>query len=128
MASGDRSLADVLHDIVRNVQEIVRSEVRLAKTELREEAAKAKAPTILLGAGGVATIFAVFFLLLSTVYALARVMPSWAAALIVAAGLVVVASMLLTAGMKGFKHVHPTPARTVETIQENVKWAKQHTK
>jgi hypothetical protein len=40
MAAGDRSLSDVLQDIIRNVQEIVRSEVRLAKTEIREEAAK----------------------------------------------------------------------------------------
>ena len=128
MASADRSLSEVLQDIIRNVQEIVRSEVRLAKTELREEAEKAKTPTMLLGAGAVATMFAIFFLLLTIVYALARVMPNWAAALIVAGVLGVVASMMLTAGMKGFKHVHPTPARTIETIQENVRWAKQQTK
>jgi uncharacterized membrane protein YqjE len=42
MAGGDRSLSDVLQDILRNVQEMVRSEVRLAKTEIREEAVKAK--------------------------------------------------------------------------------------
>ena len=128
MAPEDRSLSEVLQDIIRNVQEIVRSEVRLAKTELKEEAEKAKTPTMLLGAGGVATLFAIFFLLLTIVYALARVMPNWTAALIVAAVLGVVASMMLTAGMKGFKHVHPTPTRTVETIQENVRWAKQQTK
>jgi uncharacterized membrane protein YqjE len=128
MASADRSLSDVLQDIIRNVQEIVRSEVRLAKTEVREEAAKAKTPTMLLAAGAVATMFTIFFLLLTIVYALARVMPNWTAALIVAAVLGVVAGMMLTAGMKGFKHVHRTPARTIETIQENVRWAKQQTK
>jgi uncharacterized membrane protein YqjE len=128
MASADRSLSDVLQDIIRNVQEIVRSEVRLAKTELREEVAKAKTPTMLLGAGAVATLFTIFFLLLTIVYALARVMPNWTAALIVAAVLGVVAGVMLTAGMKGFKHVHRTPARTIETIQENVRWAKQRTK
>ena len=32
----DRSLSDVLQDLLRNLQEIVRSEVRLAKTELRD--------------------------------------------------------------------------------------------
>jgi len=36
MAPGERSVADVLQDIIRDVQEIVRSEMRLAKTELRE--------------------------------------------------------------------------------------------
>ena len=128
MAAEDRSLSDVLQDAIRNVQEIVRSEVRLAKTEIREEAAKAKFPTLLLGAGALTAIFAILFLLLMIVYALALVMPSWAAALIVGAALAVVAGVTLSAGIRRFKLIHPTPERTVETIKENVEWAKQHTK
>ena len=76
----------------------------------------------------IASDFTIFFFLLTIVYALARVMPNWTAALIVAAVLGVVAGMMLTAGMKGFKHLHRTPVRTIETIQENVRWAKQQTK
>jgi uncharacterized membrane protein YqjE len=128
MAAGDRSLSDVFQDIVRNVQEIVRSEVRLAKTELREEAIKARAPTLLLGAGAVTAILALLFLLLTIVYALALVMPNWEAALIVGGVLAVVASLMLAAGRRRFKHIHPTPERTVATMKENIEWAKQHTK
>jgi uncharacterized membrane protein YqjE len=128
MAAGNRSFSDVLQDVVSNVQEIVRSEVRLAKTEIREEVAKAKSSALLLGAGAVTVIFATLFLLLVIVYALALVMPSWAAALIVGAALAVVASVMLTAGIKRFKQIHPIPARTVQIIKENVEWAKQHTK
>jgi uncharacterized membrane protein YqjE len=106
----------------------VRSEVRLAKTEILEEAAKAKSSTLLLGAGAVTAIFAMLFFLLMIVYALTLVIPSWAAALIVGAALAVVASVMLTAGVRRFKQIHPTPERTVETIKENVEWAKQHTK
>ena len=128
MAAGDRSLSDVFQDIIRNVQEIVRSEVRLAKTEVREEAARAKSPTLLFGAGVVTAIFAMLFLLLMIVYALGLVMPSWEAALIVGAVLAVVASVILTAAIGRFKQIHPAPERTVKTIKENVEWAKQHTK
>jgi uncharacterized membrane protein YqjE len=128
MAAGDRSLSGVLQDIIRNVQEIVRSEVRLAKTEILEEAAKAKSSALLLGAGAVTAIFAIFFLLLMIVYALALVVPRWTAALIVGAALAVVANVMLTAGVRRFKQIHPTPERTVETLKENVEWAKQHTK
>jgi hypothetical protein len=39
----------VIQDILRNVQEIVRAEVRLAKTEMQEEAGKAKSSAMLLG-------------------------------------------------------------------------------
>lgn len=128
MAAEDRSLSDVLQDVIRNVQEIVRSEVRLAKTEIREEAAKTKSATLLLGAGAVTAIFAILFLLLMIVYVLALVMPSWAAALIVGAVLAVVASVMLPAGVRRFKQIHPAPERTVGTIKENVEWAKQRTK
>src|SRR5579859_3994064 len=94
MAPGDRSLSDVFQDIVRNVQEIVRSEVRLAKTEIREEAAKVKSSALWLGAGTITAMFAILFLLLMIVDALALVVPSWAAALIVGAVLAVIASVM----------------------------------
>jgi len=128
MAVENRSLSDILQDTIRNVQEIVRSEVRLAKTELREEVVKAKASTISIAAGAVAGIFAVLFLLFAAVYALALVVPNWAAALIVGAVLAVVAGMMLNTGLKRFKQIHPTPERTVETIKENVEWVKQQAK
>jgi phosphatidylglycerophosphate synthase len=106
----------------------VGSEVRLAKTEIREEAVKAKSSAAMLGAGAVAAIFAVLFLLLTIVYALALVMPSWAAALIVGAGLAIAAGVMLMTGIKQFKQIHPSPERTVESIKENIEWAKQNTK
>jgi len=128
MAAGDRSISEVLQDIVRNLQEIVRSEVRLAKTEIKEEAVKAKSPSVLLGAGAVSALYSVLFLLFTAVYALSLVVPNWAAALIVAASLAIVAAVTLRAGVKQFKQIHPTPERTVDTIKENVEWAKQQTK
>jgi len=128
MAAEDRSISDVLQDILRNVQEIVRSEVRLAKTEIREEAGKAKSSAVLLGVGAVTAMFAMLFLLLTIVHALALVMPRWTAALIVGSALAVVASVILTAGIRLVKQINPTPKRTVETIKENVEWAKQQDK
>jgi uncharacterized membrane protein YqjE len=128
MALLDRSLTEVLQNIVRNVQEIVRAEVRLAKTEFLEEAAKAKSAGLFLGVGAAAAIFAALFLLLTIVYALTRVMPDWAAALTVGAALAILASVVLAAGVKRLKEIHPTPERTIETLKENVEWAKQHSK
>ena len=39
--AADRSVTDVLQDILRNVQDILQSEVRLAKAEIRQEATQA---------------------------------------------------------------------------------------
>ena len=128
MAAESRSLAEILQDALGNLQEIVRLEVRLAKTEAREELTKAKASAITLGIGAVTGLYAGLFLLFAAVYALTLIMPNWAAALLVGGVLAVIAAVTLTNGIKQFKTIHPTPERTVETIKENIEWAKQQTK
>ena len=56
MTSAERTISTVLQDIIANVQDIVRSEVRLAKTEVQEELGKARSAGLLLGIGAVAAI------------------------------------------------------------------------
>ena len=85
MVEGERSIAAVLTDIVGNVQQIVRAEIRLATVEVREEAAKAARSAILVVTGGVIAVLAVAFALLACVYVLGTVVAPWIAALIVAA-------------------------------------------
>jgi uncharacterized membrane protein YqjE len=128
MSAEGRSISDVFQNIVRNVQEIVRSEIRLAKNEVREEAVKAKSATLLLGIGTFASIFSIFFLLLALVYALARVIPNWGAALIVGFVLALIACLILVKGVRRLKQLSPKPEHTVETMKENIAWAKQQTR
>ncbi len=125
MPLSDRSLADVLQNIVRNVQEIVRAEITLAKAEIRQESAKAVATAKWLAVGAVTSLFALLFGLFTLVDALALVVPHWAATLAVAAALTVVAALSLTTGLSRLKQTHPIPEHTVESLKENVQWAKQ---
>jgi uncharacterized membrane protein YqjE len=127
MAIADRTISSVLHDIVGNVQDIVRSELRLAKTELSEELGKSRAAATLLGMGAVLSLVAVLFLLLAAVYALSSVVPSWAAALIVGAGVAIIAALFFGIGLKRFKAVRAAP-KTVDSMKENVEWARQLTR
>lgn len=125
---GDRSIAAVFQDILRNVQEIVRSEVRLAKAEVRDEASKALSSTVWLVGGAVAAQLALLFLLWTITYALALVMPMWGAALVVSGVVAAVAAVLLKIGFRRFALVHAEPERTVATIKENVAWVRQSSK
>jgi len=122
-----RSIASVLRDIVRNVQDIVRSELRLAKTEIGQELVKAKAAAIVLATAAVFAFLALFFALFAGVFALSVVIPSWAAALTVAAATGALAGVLVFIGRGRLKHVHPMPDQTIETIKENFQW-KPHAK
>ncbi len=126
--NGERSVADVLQDILRNLQEIVRSEMRLAKVEIRDEARQAVSSGIWIAAGLVGALSALSFLLWTVAYLLATRMPIWAATLLVAVVLACVAAVLIIGGIRRVKHVQPIPAQTVESIKENLEWMKQPTK
>ncbi len=124
----DRSIGVVLEDIVANVQHIIRAEVRLAKVETRDELLKMKRSAIFLAAGAFLVVLGVAVLLLAAVYALALVLPSWAAALVVAVVTIIVAASCVAGGLKSLKQVTLPPPKTVATIQENIQWAKTQSK
>lgn len=120
----ERSVSDVLQDILKSLQGIVRAEARLAKVELKQEASELARSSIWLGVGAVLALFALGFALWGGTYALALVMPMWGAALVVALALAVAAGILLARGVSAAKDVSPVPERTIETMKENLEWLK----
>jgi hypothetical protein len=124
--SDERSAADLVRDIISNVQEMVRSEVKLAKAEFREETTKtlssAKKMAIAAGAG----LFALTFVLWSVAQLLAHVVPDWVATLLVGVLLGAIAGVLY-ANARGTLQM-PKPDKTIESIKENVEWMKNQTK
>jgi len=128
MSTAERPLSVVLQEIVRNVQDIVRSEVRLAKTEVREELTKTLSASLLMALGALSGFSSVLFVLLAIVYALSLLMPAWAAALCVAAGVGIVAGVTIRAGLARFKTIHAAAPKTAASVKENVEWAKQQIK
>ena len=124
MESG-RSIAEVLQDILANVQTIIRAEVRLAKAEVRDEASKALSSAVWLLAGAAVGVCALVFALWTVAYALATVWPMWAAALALAVVLAAASAVLIAAGMTRLRRVSPVPRQTVDTIRENAEWVRQ---
>jgi uncharacterized membrane protein YqjE len=123
-----RSVPEVLQDIVGNLQEIIRSEFRLAKTELKEEAGQAAKPAAIFGMGLVFGFYGIGFLLLAAVYGMSTVMAVWLAALLVGTFLAVVAVALTGWSGKKLKRVKATPRKTIQSLEENIQWAKHPTR
>jgi hypothetical protein len=124
----DRSIGAVLSDIVGDLQHIIRAEVRLAKSEIREEVGKAKRGAVFVIAGGVILTCAFGVLLLAAVYALATVWPPWMAALAVAGGTALIGGLLAMSGKNQLGAVGLPPQKTVSTVKENLQWAKTRIK
>jgi uncharacterized membrane protein YqjE len=121
----DRSTGELLKRLSQQTSELVRKEVDLAKAELGE-----KAQTAGKGAGlfGGATLFGVTAFLALTgclVALLGTAIEVWLAALIVAVVYAVIAGVLALMGKKKVQEAGPpVPEQTVETLKEDVEWAK----
>lgn len=130
MATGaERSVPEVFQDIVGNVQEILRSEVRLARVELKHEVGTAARAAVMFLVGAIFGIYALGFLLLALVYGLAALFASWwIGALIVGGGLAIIAAALLGVGRGRMRTVRPAPERTIRSVKENLEWDKSRSR
>jgi len=123
-----RSIGTVLKDIVGNVQQIVRSEIRLASVEVRQEAGKAGQSAALVLVGGAVAVLALGCVLIAAISLLATIVALWSAALIVAAVAGAVGAAFIAAGMKRMRQITMTPTRTLAALEENIPWAKASTR
>jgi uncharacterized membrane protein YqjE len=124
----ERPVSAVVADIVCNVEEIVRSEVRLAKAQIKNEAADAARSAIRMIYGIVLALYAVGLLLLAAVYLLSQFMPAWIAALVVCLVVSAVAALLITSGRRRWSLLPPATQTTAQVLKENVSWMNAQTK
>jgi hypothetical protein len=100
-------------------------ELRLAKAEMIEKGRTAGPGFGMIGAAGAAALLAAGSLSAFVILALDGVMPNWLAALLVALAWGVTAGALYSAGKGRVEKAGPlVPEQTVETIKEDVQWAK----
>ena len=97
--AGNRSVAQLLADLLSNLQDILHAEIRLAQARAREELRSYRPSMLLIVMGALGGMLGCFFLLLAAVAALSLVIPMWAAALIVGLGMAVVCVILLRVGV-----------------------------
>jgi hypothetical protein len=124
----ERAISDVLQDILRNLQEMVRAEMRLAKAEIRDDARQTAASAVWIVAGTIGALSAWAFLLWTLVFALSTQMSVWAATLVVFVVLACASGVLITGGIRRVKRLHHVPERTIASIKENVEWMKHPAK
>ena len=96
--SRPRSVAEVLGDVLRHLQEILRSEIRLVFVQARADLRTFGSAGALIVAGVLGGFLSALFLLLAVVAALSLVIKLWVAALLVAIVMAVVCAVLLRSG------------------------------
>lgn len=126
----DESLGGLLKDLSNETTTLVRQEIELARAELAQRGRAAGRGVGMLGAAALiglllaATLTACFVALLAT-----AVTHVWLAALIVTAVYAAIAAVLALAGRRALKDaVPPAPEETIESVKEDIAWAKTRTR
>ena len=118
------SLGELFGDLARETKQLVRSEVQLAKVELKDSATRVGKGAGFIGAGAILGIGATLSLLTALIALLATFMPVWLAALIVAVGIGGTGFILARKGMAIIEQADIAPRETLETVREDVLWLK----
>jgi hypothetical protein len=120
----DRSLGQLLSDVTRELQLLVRKELELARAETKEELQRAAAAGKGLGIAALAGYLALVMLAFAGAWALTAIMPTGWAFLVMAALFGVVAAAAALRGRRRLQEFHPVPEETVQTLKEDVQWLK----
>ena len=121
----ERPLGELLKQLSEETTRLVRQELELAKAELTQKGKQAGAGAGLFGAAGAIGLAALGALTACFILALNAVMPAWLAALIVAVVYGIIAFVLVKQGQARMRRATPpVPEQTIETVKEDVQWAK----
>ena len=123
----ERSIGELFGELSQDIAMLVRQEAQLAKTEMQQKLSKVTTDLVALATGGVVALIgglaltaALILLLIDPVG-----LTPWLAALIVGAVFGLAGGVMVRKGVTNLKRTDPTPRRTVESIKDDIQWAKE---
>ncbi len=121
----EQPLGELFKKLSDDLSTLVRQELKLAQAEMTEKGKKAGLGVGMFGAAGIIGLLALTTLTACVVALLATAMDVWIAALIVTVVYGAVAGMLAITGKQRVSEATPpVPEQTVDSVKEDVQWAK----
>jgi uncharacterized membrane protein YqjE len=117
----DRSVSELVQELSRQTQTLVRQELALAQVELKEKGKRAGIGAGLFGGSGLFALYGLGALVATAILALATAVDPWLAALIVAVVLFAIAGVLALTGKKQVDEATPpAPEQAIAEGQQTV--------
>lgn len=121
----EKTLGELLGQLSQETATLVRQEVELAKAEVGQKAKAGGAAAGMFGGAAFAALLAAGTFTAFLILVLAEAMPAWVAALVITLVYAGAATFLALRGKERVKDMTPpVPEQTVETLKEDVEWAK----
>ena len=124
----ERGVGELVKELAGQTSTLVRQEIQLAQAEITQKGKVAGKGAGLLGGAAVAALAMLGALTAAMIAGLDEAMPTWLAALIVTILWGVVAFALFKAGQKAIQRATPPAPQTVDTVKEDIQWAKTQTR
>ena len=123
----DRSIGELFGQLSQDMTLLFRQELQLARVEMSEKISQLTGNLVSVVAGGFVAYVGALALVAALILGLNQVagISPWVSALIVGAIFAVAGYVMLNRGLKELKRVDLSPRRTVETLKDDVQWAKE---
>jgi len=116
-----RSIGELVGSLSEQFARLLRAEINSYKSELTRKLAKSGMGIGLIAAAGVFALFGVGYLFFAIFQGLDSALPGWAASLITAAIILIIAGVLALVGKNAIqKNTPPSPAQAIKAIKEDV--------
>jgi uncharacterized membrane protein YqjE len=120
----ERPLGELFSVLSDELQQLVRKEVELAKTELKDQTTRATKAAAMFGGMAVIGFLGSMLVSFALAWGLAEAIPAGLAFLAVGVLYLAVAGLLFVRGRKNLAEFRPVPEQTVQTLKEDVQVAK----
>lgn len=121
----ERPLGEVARDLTGDLSLLVRQEIELAKAEMAEKGRTAAPGLGMFGGAAAVGLCTAGAMTAFLVLVFSLFLPAWSAALLVTVLLGATAYLLLRQGKQRLADAgKPIPEQTIETVKEDVEWAK----
>jgi len=121
----ERPIGEVAKSLTSDLSLLLRQEIDLAKAEMAEKGRTAAPGLGMFGGAGIVGLCAAGAMTAFLILVLSTFLPDWAAALLVGAVLAAVTYVLVQQGKERVADAGtPVPEQTIETVKEDVEWAK----
>jgi len=124
----ERSLGELFSDLSVHTSNLVKKEIELARYEVTKSATELARNSVMVVAGGLIAYAGAIVALMGIGWLLVALgAPVWLGLLVVGVVTVAIGAFLAYRAVNAMKTVNVVPTRTVDTLKEDVEWAKDQT-
>jgi hypothetical protein len=121
------SLRELVGGMAEDARDLVRGEVALARAEMEQKVDRVTAGVISLFGAMMLAYSGLIIVLIAAAQALTRVVPDWAASLIVGTIVLLIGTILAGMARKALSPSGMVPHRTIRNVEADARVIKEHT-